>query len=242
MTLPKPYYQSENVTLYCADNAEVFPLLSGTETVIADPPYGMNLEQRSGTGRSKCALAMDEYRVEGDDRPFDPSPWLVFPAVVLWGANHYAHRLPASRQWLVWDKREGGTSDDQADCELAWTNASGPERLLHHRWRGMIKASEKTETRVHPTQKPVALMEWCIEQVGQAHTILDPFMGSGTTGVAAVRLGRKFIGIEIDEGYCQIAKRRIQEAEHAFALFEQPKREEQAEMFTAQPNGGEGGA
>ena len=121
----------------------------------------------------------------------------------------------------MWDKREGGTSDDNADCEIAWSNTKGPARLFHHLWRGMIKASEREECRVHPTQKPVALMRWCIEQakVPPSGMILDPYMGSGSTGVAAVQMRHPFIGIEMEPKYFDIACRRIEEAQRQGDLF-----------------------
>lgn len=221
------------IRLIQGDCLEVLPGLAGQfHAVVADPPYGMDLGAKSGIGRSKAARALDSYRIIGDDQPFDPSPWLSARQVVLWGANHYADRLPSARCWLIWDKREGGTSDDQADCELAWTNLRGPERIFSHRWRGMIKASERSTRRLHPTQKPVALMGWCIEQMAlhPGATILDPYMGSGTTGVAAIRLGFNFIGIEIDPGYFAIAEKRTNAEQGRYPLYETP-RPTQVEMF-----------
>ena len=103
-------------TLYLADCLDVLPTLGRVDAVITDPPYGMRLAAMSGAGRSKCAVALDAYDVVGDDSDFDPTPYLQFPKVVLFGANHYAERLPCARKWLIWDKREGGTPDDQADC------------------------------------------------------------------------------------------------------------------------------
>ena len=147
--------------------------------------------------------------------------WLTFPEVVLWGANHYASRLPDASCWLTWDKRDGVCSNDQADCEHAWTNLGGPARVIRHLWNGMLKASERGEVRVHPTQKPVAVMEWVLGFV-KAHTILDPFMGSGTTGVACARLGRRFIGCEIEPRYFDIACKRIEEAYRQPRLFAEP--------------------
>lgn len=221
--MTSPYWQSAcgRYTLYHGDCLEVLPTLAAgsVDAVVTDPPYGMGLASISGVGRSKAAHALDDYEVIGDDSPFDPTPVLrAGVPTILWGGNHFASRLPDARRWLVWDKREGGTPDDQADCEMAWTNLDGPSRLFSHRWRGMIKASERDERRVHPTQKPVALMEWCIEFVPDATTILDPFLGSGTSLVACVKTGRRGIGIEIDERYCEIAAKRIErEADHLFA-------------------------
>ena len=215
MSVPVPYFQTDDVTLYCGDCLEILPTLGKVDAVVTDPPYGVSERcQRRSNGRSNACDSIDFEQVLNDDRPFDPSHLVAFERVCLWGANYYADKLPFVSKWLVWDKREGGNSDDNADCELAWTNATGPARLLHHRWRGMIKASERDQKRVHPTQKPIALMEWCIEQVKvpDGGVVLDPYMGAGATGVACVKTGRKFIGIELDPAYCEIAKQRIEKA------------------------------
>lgn len=206
-----PYYSEAGITIYHGDCREILPRLRRDLAIVGDPPYGMSLGKISGIGRSKATRALDDYSVLGDGEPFDPSHLLGYPAIILWGGNHYAGRLPSARKWLVWDKREGGTSDDQADCELAWTNLAGPERLFAHRWRGMIKASERDERRVHPTQKPVALMAWCIGHVPDELQVCDPYMGSGTTLRAAKDLGRRAIGIELEERYCEIAANRLRQ-------------------------------
>jgi site-specific DNA-methyltransferase (adenine-specific)/modification methylase len=156
----------------------------------------------------------NDYRpVIGDDRPFDPAPILALDVpTVLWGANHYADRLPASGGWLVWDK-ERPDDLDQSTCELAWTNCIKGVRRFRYLWHGMMRAGEHGEN-YHPTQKPAALMRWMLGlRWMPGGTILDPFMGSGTTGVACVQTGRDFIGIEIDPGYFEIAKKRIEEAQ-----------------------------
>ena len=106
-------------------------------------------------------------------------------------------------KWLVWDKRDGVTSNDQADCELAWTNSTKPARLFSHRWMGMLKASERGQTRLHPMQKPVALIEWAMEQLSVPVDALvcDPYAGVATTAVACKRTNRRCICIEQDPGY-----------------------------------------
>jgi site-specific DNA-methyltransferase (adenine-specific)/modification methylase len=164
------------------------------------------------------------YHVEADgyayrctnhcrDKPFDPTHLLQFGRVVLFGGNHFADRLPPTPSWIIWDKRDGITSNDNADCELAWTNLGGPARLYRHMWNGMIKASERDKRRVHPTQKPVALMAWIIGNHTQpGDLILDPYMGSGPVARAAADLGRRYIGIEIEERYCEIAARRLEQS------------------------------
>ncbi len=158
--------------------------------------------------------------VRGDNQPFDPAPFVVDASkAVLWGANHYADRLPASASWLVWDKREAESTLKFADCEMAWTNLPGQARIFRHMWNGVAKASESGEPRVHPTQKPVALMTWCLKQAGNPSTVCDPFMGSGTLGVACALAGCAYTGIEIDEHHFQTACERIDNAYRQARMF-----------------------
>lgn len=204
---------AEGVELYCGDCREILPTLGKVDAVVTDPPYGIGFVHSGKGGKLARSTSFGGIAIIGDDQPFDPAPLLAFDTVVLFGANHFADKLPSSSNWLVWDKRDGVCSNDQADCEMAWTNLRGPARLTRHLWNGMLKASERGESRVHPTQKPVAVMEWVILQtVNPNDTILDPYMGSGTTGVAAVRNDRKFIGIEIEPKYFDTACRRISDA------------------------------
>lgn len=203
----KPYYERNGIVIYHGDCREILPSIKA-DVVVTDPPYGVSERTaRQTAGRSKLAVCNDFAPVFGDDKPFDPVPWTAWPCI-LWGANHYANRLPASPTWLVWDKREGQGPNDNADCELAWSNRGGPARLFHHYWKGMLRASERDQPRLHPTQKPVALMRWCIEMMPDG-VLLDPFMGSGTTLRAAKDLNRRAIGIEIEERYCEIAAKRL---------------------------------
>ena len=208
----KPYFTDSTgtIVIYHGDCREILPNLKA-DVVVTDPPFGVSERTaRKTNGRSHATAAIDFPPVFGDDAPFDPTWLLSKRPTILWGANHYANRLPTSPSWLVWDKREGGTPDDNADCELAWTNIGGPARLFSHLWRGMIKASEKDQRRVHPTQKPIALMSWCLTLAGEG-SVVDPYMGSGTTLRAAKDLGRRAIGIEIEERYCEIAAKRLQQ-------------------------------
>lgn len=204
----RPYYERDGITIWHGDQRDVMSEVA-FDVIVTDPPYGVSERtNRRAAGRGKLAVCNDFPPVHGDDEPFDPSPWTRYGRVVLWGANHYASRLPDSPSWLVWDKREGQGSNDNADCEMAWTNLGGPARLFRHYWNGMLRASERGEPRAHPTQKPVELMKWCINLAGLG-TVLDPFMGSGTTLVAAKLEGRRAIGIEIEERYCEIAAKRL---------------------------------
>lgn len=156
--------------------------------------------------------------IHGDDELFDPSPWLQrAPEILMWGAHKFADRLPAGG-WLVWDKVPTGKIRDQGDGEAAWINRDQPLRIFRLLWDGVCVGSAARHevtagrSRVHPTQKPEALIEWCLGFI-RGQLILDPFMGAGSTGVACARLGRRFIGIEIDPGYFSIACRRIEQAQ-----------------------------
>ena len=219
----KPTWEQGDVQLYLGDCLEVLPTLDAgsVDAVITDPPYGMdNKTNYKSRKRGALAECNDFPPIEGDSKTFDPSPWLAFPVVGLFGANWYADRLPPSGAWLVWDKLDGLISDreigfnDNSDCELMWTNKGRAARIIRHRWMGCMKASEHGQRRIHPTQKPVELMVSIVQHLAQSgNVVLDPFMGSGTTGVACVKTGRRFIGIEIDPGYFEIAKKRISEAQ-----------------------------
>lgn len=214
-----------DATLYLGDCREIAPSLSA-DAVISDPPYGISY--RHGTNRSRVtnrlgsvAPVRHEGNIVGDDRAFDPAPWLRFPEVVLFGADHFAAALPPGR-WLVWDKRDGMDSNTFADCELAWCSNPGAARLTRYLWNGVCQAGEKGERRYHPNQKPVEVMAWVIGFTSGTR-ILDPYLGSGTTGVAALRLGRKFIGIEIEERWFDVACRRIEaEAKQGRLLIDEP--------------------
>ena len=211
------------VDLYCGDCLDVLPTLGKVDAVVTDPPYGIEYSPRDITAGSKAwsgKTFSGDTIVIGDDAPFDPAPFLEFARIVFFGANNYADKLPPSTDWVVWDKREGVTSNDFADCEMIWTNGVGVARVFRHLWMGAIRASEKSEPRVHPTQKPVELMAYLIERYTEAGAVvLDAYMGSGTTGVAAVRLSRSFIGVELEPTYYAIARRRILEALAQPALF-----------------------
>ena len=219
MTLPKPYFERDGITLYHADARHILPLLHGVDwAVVSDVPYGVQYVHGEGGGCLAQSTRFSGIAIIGDDAPFNPENLLELGLpMILWGANHYASRLPDSPCWLVWDKRDGVCSNDQADCELAWTSLKSPARLKRLLWNGMLKATERGEARQHPTQKPVALIKWCLSFFPDAKIILDPFCGSGTTLVAAKLDGRKAIGIEIDERYCEISARRLEQGVLDFA-------------------------
>lgn len=224
-----PYYSEPGIDLYQGDNREVLAALGIRPEDVAllwgDPPYGVRERtDRASKGRGKnvnapkggnYASARDWPAVAGDDQPFDPAPWLVYPRAVLWGANHYASRLPPSSSWWWWDKRDGTTPDDNADGELAWTNLGGPARQFSHLWRGLCQASEKEHggARVHPTQKPEALASWGFQRAGlkAGDLVLSPWLGSGPEAAAAKRLGLRFIGIELVTEYLDACVDRLRQ-------------------------------
>lgn len=211
-----------NATLYLGDCLSLRNLLPVCDAVITDPPYGMDLDTDysglsgwHGSGRTHAQII-------GDDKPFDPSNWLTTaPISLFWGANHFASRLPDSGGWLVFNKRGDGLPSETAfgDCELAWCNRLNSVRMFSRMWHGVARWKWSGEGQHHPAQKPVGLMEWCIRQAGDPAVILDPYMGSGTTGVAAINLGHRFIGIEIDPYFFDAACERIRDAHRQQRLF-----------------------
>lgn len=203
-------------TLYLGDCLAIMPQLEAVDALVSDPPYGIDYALSAGNhtmpdGSKRWYPAAEE--IEGNAEDFDPAPLLKYPIVALWGANHYAHRLPHNGKWLVWDKRcQVIPPRNQADCEMAWLNKYGAARMLYHMWDGMVRDSERDTPRVHPTQKPVVVMAWMMEQakVPEGATVLDPYMGSGTTGVACWRTNRNFVGIEKDPKHFASAVARLE--------------------------------
>ena len=207
--------------LYLGDCMDVLPTLPKVDAVVTDPPYGI-FKNTGGDGKmfgNETIYSIDDKAAEWDSRPDDELLRLLasYKEYVVWGGNYFADIMGASKGVLIWDKKTGNNS--YADCELAWTNATGTTRILHHQWCGAFKDSERGLRAEHPTQKPIEIMKWSIGFC-KAQTILDPFMGSGTTGVAAVQMGRKFIGIEREPKYFDIARRRIEEAYMQPRLFD----------------------
>lgn len=213
--LPAPYYADEWATIYHGDCRDLIPLLDLTVgLVLTDPPYGVGFHLEAsveGKGHRRVPRG-GKPRVHDDDKPFDPSHLLRFPRLVLFGANHYSDRLPVSGGWIVWDKTGGGRGPDNsfADVEMAWSNVCRTPQIKHHLWKGLTRDSEAGEAVLHPTQKPVALMSWIIANWSKpGDLVLDPYMGSGPVGRAAKDQGRRYVGIEIVEAYCEIAAARL---------------------------------
>lgn len=221
---------AEGIVLYQGDCLEVLPTLGRFDAVVTDPPYGMNATKANmssgGKGRWNLPTAKSAWGVEAlawDNEA--PAIVLTFPViadrVIVWGGQFFA--LPPARGWLVWNKII--RNFQSSVCELAWSNIEAPVDCFDYS-HGQLA----NEGKVHPTQKPLPLMEWCVSKTKGG--VLDPFMGSGTTGVAAVKLGRKFTGIEIDPGYFDIACKRISEALKQPDMFvEAPKPAIQTELL-----------
>lgn len=206
-----PYYQHNGITIYQADCARVLEQLDlrNVALVLTDPPYGIGklAEQSSGgKKRDRRSRTHKHLPIHGNYQPFDPTPLLQFKKIILWGANYYADKLPVTSSWFTWDKRQGTTPDDNADGELAWTNLGGPMRIYSHLWRGVCRASENLGGGrvLHPTQKPVALMYWCLQRakLKPGDLVFDPYMGSGPVAQACKLLGLRYIGVEIEQMYC----------------------------------------
>ena len=208
-----PYYEHAGVTIYHGDCREVLPILEPVDLVLTDPPYGIDYDG-GATQKGSAGLG----RVHGDSEPFDPALLLAYPNVICWGANNYAQDLPRRGQFYVWDKvTQNGLKVRIAECEFAWHSKGTKPRVFRHLWSGAFRASEAGLPSLHPTQKPLAVMRWCMAVAGGSGMVLDPFMGSGTTLCAAKDLGRRAIGIEIEERYCEIAARRLSQEVLPFA-------------------------
>lgn len=214
MTLPTPYFQDDSVTIYHADCRDILPLLPKVDLVLTDPPYGIAYSSKDMSYPG--AQFMESIR--GDETQ-DMVTWLLSlvddsQTFVIWGANNFPRLLPFAGVWLCWDKRV----IDEADAvfgwpfELAWVNKRhGKAHLYRIQHGGAINADGNNTPRYHPTQKPVHLFKRIIQDFN-GQTILDPFMGSGTTLRAAKDLGHKAIGIEIEEKYCEIAAKRMSQS------------------------------
>lgn len=208
--MSSPYFSEGGITIYHGDAGEILPGIASVDLLLTDPPYGIGEARGKNKSRGKVAVAKDYGSSTWDDRP--PASWLIdlmrdrAKWQIIFGGNYFA--LPPTSCWLVWDKDNGET--DFADCELAWTNLTKAVRRKRHRWQGMLQEpGQPREHREHPTQKPLPVMAWALSQAPEAASVLDPFMGSGTTLVAAKNLGRSAIGIEREERYCEVAARRL---------------------------------
>lgn len=216
------FIANSDVSIIRADCRSIIERLPQNEcAIVTDPPYGIrnncDYSQMTYNRRAKKNTGI-RYRdakdfIEDDEHAFDPRPWLGYPFVVLWGANHFAQHLTRG-QWLVWIKKNDNMLGKcLSDCELAWVNkrnATGVFAFKHY-WNGACRESER-HTSFHPNQKPVALHRWVLERVPEHLTIVDPYAGSASIGVACASMGRKYIGCEIDPEYFAVAKSRLKDA------------------------------
>jgi DNA modification methylase len=220
----KPYYEHAGIVIYHADAREILPQLPLVDLLLTDPPYGIGENSKKNASRGKpvhtcprgrntrgTAVPATDYGVYNwDSKPADDD--LIKLAInsaeqsIVWGGNYFIRALTPAPGWLVWDKLNGG---DFADCELAWTNLQQAVRCFRHMWNGMLRASERDVPRCHPTQKPIALMAWCLGFVPNAKSMIDPFCGSGSSLVAAKKRGMVGIGIDLSEQYCEISAKRL---------------------------------
>lgn len=208
-----------DATLYQGDCMDILPTLERFDAVITDPPYGLGEKLSGGswgaTKENKIVLYWDAFAPQS----------LVDLAIskadqsIVWGGNYF--QFPSSRGWMVWDKANAVPT--AADCEMAWTSIDRNTK----RYRAPVEPHKSG----HPTEKPLGLMAWCVSSLPDAQTILDPFMDSGTTGVAAIQLGRKFTGIEREPKYFDIACKRIEQAAAQGQLFEPERTKQVQESF-----------
>jgi len=177
------------------------------DCILTDPPYGISYKSPSGNGSTQRG---DYKIIEGDNEVFNPDILLEYSDnIITWGANHYANKLENSAGWLVWDKRDGVAINLNSDCEMAWSNMINSARLFHHTWNGMIKASEKGDKRIHPTQKPIKLFEWCLDIVKAGKVVIDIFAGSGIIIPACQNTNRVAIAVEKDFTYAAAILNRL---------------------------------
>lgn len=200
----RPYYEQDGITIYNGDCIEILSAMPEFgehefDALVTDPPYGI------GYAADPIHHGRNHEQKEWDDDP--PSRRWMYRLIdrvmyaVVWGGHHY--ELPASRCCLVWHKPDAAPS--MSDVEIAWTNIDKPSQ--HLSWS--IAATNR-ERVGHPTQKPEAVMRWSLQQLPSPRChVLDPYAGSGTTLVAAKRLGLSAVGIEIEERYCEIAVKRL---------------------------------
>lgn len=207
-----------NCTLYLGDCAEILPTLERFDAVVTDPPYGIGASAGTGKyGKQKFKAADGGWDDSAIGARMVRRLLQAADEAIIWGGNYFP--LPPSRAFLIWDKGQGFRGRDFAECELAWWSRDTNARVLTRDPLAMGDYRDKQ----HPTQKPLAVMEWCVGLLPKAKSFVDPFMGSGTTGVACAMSGRRFVGIEVDEGYFAIACDRIRDAYARPTMFTPPQ-------------------
>ena len=227
----KVIFKTKRVVVIHGDSVPLISMLRKKKVtaIISDPPYGIGYDfdhaKRRGTSKKRIAKVSHDFgSIENDGKPFDPTPWTNFDKVVLFGANNFCAQLPQSNGWIVWDKTgEGKVVSDkgQGDAELAWTKGcTGAVRIYSQLWKGCCTTKHEGEfERVYPSQKPVGLFYWIIKRFTKPDDIIcDPYMGSGTTLLAALKAGRRCIGIDIKREACDIAVERLKDSDWAHSL------------------------
>jgi site-specific DNA-methyltransferase (adenine-specific) len=259
MTLPMPYYETPadapcRVRLYRGDCRELLPLaapLAERDRVLllSDNPYGCKANTKGRRGRheiwaggkrrAKAVKDRDFKPIAGDAEPFDPAHLLAYPRLLVWGWNHFGHRMPPTESLVVWDKRAGTEPDDGGDCEIAWTNLGGPPRVFRHLWRGTCRASETGVKHLHPSQKPEEFYRWLFSGRGRGKPVarpgdlvVSPYLGSGPEITVAIEWGLDAVGIELEREYLDTTiKHRIEPAlrrgrQRALPIDIQPRAEQ----------------
>ena len=218
--MPEPYYQDEAVQIFHGDCRDILPSIGKVDLVLTDPPYGRRITKKDNQFGSATHKS---YRATGEKWDDVAPSQEVFTEIfrvskrqIIFGGNYFG--LPASEKWLVWDKTAGMNFDNPfSKCELAWTNMSGIIDIYRFAQQGFVK--DTADKRFHPTQKPTELFVEIIKDMLPIDVVLDPFLGSGTTAIACERMGIDYIGIEISPEYCDIARKRVQEAKDSMGLF-----------------------
>ncbi len=221
-----PYYEREDIKIFHCDNRELE--VGGVVLLLADPQYGIGYKSthnsfvRPDRGPWNVATRDEDFEpIRGDDEPFDPTPFLVYPRVALFGGNYFADKLPPAKCWIVWDKKLGNP-DQGADAELVWTNFPKPTRIFSHLWRGICRAGEENVAngpKLGPHQKPIGLLRRIIQYSDTEGVVYDSHIGTGSTLCAAFDLDRPAVGCDIEEKWCDIAARRIECRERKAPLF-----------------------
>jgi DNA modification methylase len=207
-----------DATLILGDCREVLPTIGRFGAVVTDPPYGIGADVAASKNKGKWGwidYGETNWDAQRPEREVFDLMLACSAEQIIWGGNYFTDFLPPTMQWLVWDK--GQRNFSLADCEFAWSSQTKAARIFDY-----ARSKALHDGKEHPTQKPVQLMQWCLEFIPAASSILDPFAGSGTTGVACVNLGRTFTGIEREPSYFDIACRRIEEAYKQPRLFADP--------------------
>lgn len=209
-------------------HGDCYPILKAMpdnafDLVLTDPPYGIKEAAGKNKSRGKLAISQDFGNLSWDNhipsKEIFAEIFRVSKNQIIFGGNYFTEHLKNSPCWIVWDKING--SSDFADCELIYTSFKSAVRLFRYQWNGMLQNNMKDkDTRIHPTQKPKSLLVWLLEKFTKpGETILDPFLGSGTTAVASIELDRQWLGIEQEAQYCKSAINRVKQEQAQGKLF-----------------------